>query len=168
MSSWASLLLEGGMAVLMAALIGYCVKLNRHLSLLRNQDSEIRDLIAGLRDASERADVSVQRLKAAGLAAERSLRSAIEEASAKRLELVGLASGATSRPADRAQEETAAPTRGATSAAPSRPAPEKRDMLMTATAQSAAHPPVPATRPRTREEAEESVIQAIRSARGEA
>jgi hypothetical protein len=172
MNPWMSLLLEAGMAVLMTALIVYCVKLNRRLSLLRSQDAEIKELIAGFREASERAELSVQRLKAAGLAAERSLRGAMEDAAAMRTELAGLASAAPTRPPPGATpgKPTAEDALTGASSAVDQAVRAKRDMLMAAASPSRERmPAAPApVRPRTREEAEESVIQAIRSARGEA
>lgn len=169
MSPWVSLLLEACMAALMAALIVYCVKLNRRLALLREQGAEIRELVTGLRDASERADLSVQRLKAAGLAAERSLRGAIEDASTMRASLAGLSSDAAARPAPArpADKPIAAAPRPGAMAPAAGPAREKRDMLMGAAQPAGGQAPA-TVRPRTREEAEDSVIQAIRSARGEA
>ena len=41
------------MAVLMVALIVYCVKLNRRLETLRSQDAEIQALLAGFREVSK-------------------------------------------------------------------------------------------------------------------
>lgn len=175
MTSWLSLLFEAGLAVLMAALIVYCVKLNRRLAALRSQNAEIGELVAGLRDASERADLSVQRLKAAGLAAERSLRAAIGEATAAQARLARLAdtgkaaapsvqaaSPATPKPAAAAAPPSA---RAAGTAAPARKG--DRDMLMGGDRAPAGPAPVPAQeRPKTRREAEETLLQAIRSARG--
>ena len=174
MIPWLSILFEAGMAALMAALIVYCVKLNRRLTTLRSQDAEINQLIASLRDAAERADVSVQRLKAAGLAAERSLRSAIEDAPAVQARLTRPAPAqdavGTTAPGARSVAAPSSPVRtGAAAGRGSAPAKRaKRDMLMAGepSPQRGAAAAVPAERPTTREEAEETLLQAIRSARG--
>ena len=78
---------EAGLAILMVALIVYCVKLNKRLASLRSHDAEITNMIAGLQEASERAEQSVQRLKSAGLSAELSLRAAMEDAAAIQADL---------------------------------------------------------------------------------
>lgn len=164
MMSWVSLLFEAGLATLMVALIVYCIKLNKRLSLLRSQNAEIADMMVGLRDASERAEQSVQHLKSAGLSAERSLRSAIEDAAVAQAALVRLAvpsSPAAGPQVQREPPDSSTLTRSVASAsdAPEGPRREKveRDMLI-----GGSPPP---SRPKTREEAEESVLQAIRSAR---
>lgn len=171
MIPWLSIVFEAGMATLMVALIVYCVKLNRRLVVLRSQDAEINQLIAGLRDASERAEQSVQRLKAAGLSAERSLRTAIEDATAAQSRLARTAAGR--RQAEQPGPEAAAtgsPT-GATVETGAAPQPRRarRDMLMGQSAPSPASTTaggLAQERPRTREEAEETLLQAIRTARG--
>jgi hypothetical protein len=171
MSPWVSLVLDACMAALMAALIVYCVKLNRRLALLRDQGNEIRELVAGLRDASERAELSVQRLKAAGLAAERSLRAAIEDAARTPTAFAGRpAAAATPPPPERMDGKPRASAARAETSAAARSTREKRDMLLAAATSADGQVPAPAAqvRPRTREEAEDSVIQAIRSARGDA
>ena len=184
MISWVSLLFEAGLATLMVALIFYCIKLNRRLSLLRNHNTEIADMIAGLRDASERAEQSVQRLKAAGISAERSLRSAIEDAAVARDDLARhvAASSQLQSSADQLDSTTSRPAGTSSSAPqfqtqpeiPGRPAADfadppgrervERDMLIGEPLPSDGPVPAP-ERPKTREEAEESVLQAIRSAR---
>lgn len=178
MMSWVSLLLEAVLAFLMIALIVYCIRLNRRLTLLRSQNAEFTDMMAGLREASERAEQSVQHLKATGLSVERSLRSAIEDAGRARADLSRLL--ATASPVAAPSEASEQPVRQqgmASAAAASRrkePRGEgrrgqvKRDMLLGEPSPASgdtgmARPP--AGRPRTREEAEETVLQVIRSAR---
>lgn len=160
MMSWVSLLFEGIMACLMVALIIYCVKLNRRLTLLRSQDTEMAGMIAEFRDASDRAEQSAQRLKAAGLAAERSLRAAILEAEAVRRDLSPMAIPLTP---PRAPTETPRESDSVVdlmkAEPPAEPRPPQRDMLMGGQAGE------PAKRAETREEAEQSVLDAIRSAR---
>lgn len=162
MMSWVSLFFEGVLASLMVALIVYCVKLNRRLTLLRNQDAEMAEMIAGFRDVSDRAEQSAQRLKAAGLAAERSLRAAILEAEAVRRDLSPIAMppvpAETGSPPDVASD-VAPVVDFAKAERPAEPRPPKRDLLMGEQAGE------PAKRAETREEAEQAVLHAIRSAR---
>ncbi len=174
--SWLSFLFEAGMASLMVVLIFYCVKLNRRLTQIRSHDTEINELIAGLRDASERADVSVQRLKAAGLSAERSVRAAIEDASVAQTEMSEAAATKSWSPQPEPENHAVssdpaveiARAAGNANALHSRSSRPERDMLM-ASGEAASGPPKPAKdteeRSQTREEAEEAVLQAIRTAR---
>ena len=185
MMSWVSFLFEAGLATLMVILIIYCIKLNRRLSLLRSQNADIADMIAGLREASERAEQSVQHLKAAGLSAERSLRSAIEDAAVAQVDLSQLVATSSQITAPQMPQSQPYNTVAAQSLSAAADVPKgllrevdayegarrekiKRDMLIgeppssTNRQESATPPPA---RPKTREEAEETVLQAIRSAR---
>lgn len=78
-------LFEVVMALLMLALIVYCVKLNRGLAAVRGQDEQIKQMIAELNSAADRAEASVARLKSAGLSAEAAVRAAIEDAEQTRM-----------------------------------------------------------------------------------
>ena len=158
MMSWVSLLFEGVMACLMVALIIYCVKLNRRLTLLRSQNTEMAEMMAGFRDASDRAEQSAQRLKAAGLAAERSLRAAILEAEAVRRDLSPMATPLTP-PQTETPLESDSVVDLMKAEPPAEPRPPQRDMLM------GGHTGKQEKRAETREEAEQSVLNAIRSAR---
>ena len=176
MMSWVTLSFEVGLATLMVALIVYCIKLNKRLSLLRNQNDEFADMIVGLREASERAEQSVQHLKAAGLTAEISLRSVIADAAVAQVDLsrlVAVSSQAAALPVPQPPQRKAEPAQSVSSAAEvpeeSRRQKVRRDMLIGEPAspsnkQGSETPPIP-VRPKTREEAEETVLQAIRSAR---
>jgi hypothetical protein len=82
------ILFEAGLAVLIAVLIFYCIRLNRKLETIREKDEQITAMIASFTEASERAEASVSHLKEAGIAAERTLRTAIADAEAVRAELV--------------------------------------------------------------------------------
>ncbi len=174
MMSWVSLLFEAGLATLMVALIVYCIKLNKRLSLLRSQNAEFADMMAGLSEASERAEQSVQHLKAAGLSVEKSLRSVIEDATIARQDLSRLAATTSRVTAPQpAQPRTATPAQSVSSAAdaPMEPRREKiqRDILidepsLSLDKQGPSTQP-PQDRPKTRKDAEETVLQAIRSAR---
>jgi hypothetical protein len=75
-----TIVFEAGLAVLMTVLIIYCVILNKRLAAIRSQDTDIKEMTASFEAASQRAEESVAHIKAAGLAAERSLRAAIEDA----------------------------------------------------------------------------------------
>ncbi len=88
--SWLSLLFEGAVSVLLLVMIAYCIKLNRLLGGLRERDAEIENLLIRFKDASDRAESSVAKLKAAGVEAERSVRVATERAETARDELVSL------------------------------------------------------------------------------
>jgi hypothetical protein len=173
MMSWVSLLFEAGLATLMVALMVYCIKLNRRLSLLRDQNAEFADMMAGFNEASERAEQSVQHLKVAGLSAERSLRSVIEDAAVAQADLSRLvATSSQLAAAPEPPQRHAAPVQSVTSTADASERPRRenvqRDMLvgeqpLSPDKQGSVTPPP--GRPKTREEAEETVLQAIRSAR---
>lgn len=88
--SWLSLLIEGAVSVLLIVMIGYCVRLNRLLGGLRERDAEIENLLLRFKDASDMAEASGIKLKAAGVEAERSVRVATERAETARHELDSL------------------------------------------------------------------------------
>jgi hypothetical protein len=168
-------MLEAGLAVLMAVLIVYCIKLNKRLTTLRNQNAEFATMMTGLNEASERAEQAIQLLKATGLSTEKSLRSAIEDASVVQVEvsrLVTSLSQATEQTMPRQPQPDVAPaglsSPKADTPSESRRQKVQRDMLIGDPGSSlgqqkpAAPPP---ERPKTRKEAEETVLQAIRSAR---
>lgn len=172
MMSGVSLLFEAVLATLMVALIVYCIKLNRRLSLLRDQNAEFADMMAGLGEASERAEQSVQHLKAAGLSSEKSLRSVIEDAAVAQAtlsRLVKQSSQLTAPPASQPPQPQGVPATS-TSTAPEATVAQgrekiRRDILIGEPSLSADEQGPPPGRPKTREEAEETVLQAIRSAR---
>ncbi len=82
-----SFVFEGVLAALMVVLIVYCVKLNRGLTAIRSSDPKINELIGSLVEAADRAEASVAQLKAVGVAQERALRAAIEDAEVLRADL---------------------------------------------------------------------------------
>lgn len=173
-----SLAFEGVVAALMVALIVYCVRLDRRLALLRQNDAPIRALIEELRAAADRAEASVGRLKAAGLDAERSLQQAIRTAQAVEDDLLRRARIPAAAPVARAAEAPApaapppsppTPTRPAAaretpSFAPARAPAARPPAAAPAAARSAATAPAP---PATRSEAERDLLRAIRFARAE-
>ncbi|MDA0241287.1 MAG: DUF6468 domain-containing protein [Proteobacteria bacterium] len=151
-------LFEVVMALLMLALIVYCVKLNRGLAAVRGQDAQIKQMIAELNMAADRAEASVARLKAAGLSAEAAVRASIEDAEQARSLLaarnttmaatqpMSLADDLASKDAADAAVDAALFNTGE-GFMPNRPQP---------------------ARDQNRGEAEASVLQAIRAARGSA
>jgi hypothetical protein len=169
-----SFIFEGVVAALMVALIVYCVRLDRRLAALRENDAPIRALIEELRAAADRAEASVGRLKAAGLDAERSLQQAIRTAQAVEDDLVRRAripAAAAPAPRPAAAEMTASAVAQPAPPATTRPA-AARDAAPAATARAAARAPVPAApplpaSPATRSEAERDLLRAIRFARAE-
>jgi hypothetical protein len=179
MMSGVSLLFEAVLATLMVALIVYCIKLNKRLSLLRNQNAEFADMMVGLGEASERAEQSVQHLKAAGLSAERSLRSVIEDAAVAQADLSRLVAASpqvTATQTSQPEQYQTVPSQSVSSAADAFEGPHRekiqRDMLIGEPSLASDKPgddqgsaPRLPSRPKTREEAEETVLQAIRSAR---
>lgn len=172
MISWVSILSEAVLATLMVALIIYCIKLNRRLSLLREQNAEFANMMEGLGEASARAEQSVGHLKAAGLTAEKSLRSAIADAAVAQeglSQLMAKSSQPTEALASQPQQRQAGPAQSESSAADLSEGRQRekirRDMLIGASSVSSDEQGPPPERPKTREEAEETVLQAIRTAR---
>ena len=183
-----SFIFEGVVAALMVALIVYCVRLERRLAALRQNDAPIRALIGELQSAAERAEASVGHLKAAGLDAERSLQQAIRTAQAVEDDLVRRGRMATASSAARGAPEAplSAPPAGQQPAAS--PAARREARVVAAARQQAAKPavarpavarppaalspttppaPAPAAAPPTRSEAERDLLRAIRFARAE-
>ncbi|MFO1187055.1 MAG: DUF6468 domain-containing protein [Alphaproteobacteria bacterium] len=67
-------------AVLLAATLVYCFRLDRRLSALRSGQDGFKEVIAALDRATERAQMSLADLKALGLAAETALRPEVAKA----------------------------------------------------------------------------------------
>ena len=86
-SAWVSVVLDGLVAVLLAAVIYYAVRLNRGLEGLRQGKAELGSLIARFDAAAAHAEQSVARLGEAGAESGRALRAAIAEAQSLRDEL---------------------------------------------------------------------------------
>jgi hypothetical protein len=157
-----SLAFEGVVAALMVALIVYCVRLERRLAALRQDDAPIRALIGELQAAAARAEAAVSHLKAAGLDAERSLQQAIRTAQAVEDDLVRRgrvapvppAAPAVSGPPPALVARQPAARPAVASGPPVRPSP-------------AASPAAAAPSPPTRAEAERDLLRAIRLARAE-
>ena len=145
---------EGVMALLMLALIIYCVKLNRGLAGVRGQDKQIKQMISELNIAADRAEASVSRLKAAGLHAEAAVRAAIGDADRLRN---GEAAG---------DRHTSTPTAAIDSATEVRADAVAEEALF-ATGKGDPRPPRPIVRGQNRQEDEAAVLTAIRAARGD-
>ena len=177
---WLSLGFESVLAMLMIAMIVYAVKLNRRLVGLRERDAEMQDIITRFVEASDRAEASVARLKAAGLEAERSLRLTIERAEVLRGELATTVQGA--QEVDRF-DDPARPAPGAHTLAASDPAPPDRTAKAGPAGDEDSGPPravldflsrheapaggEAASGNSERSDAEQDILRAIRSARGE-
>ena len=63
----AGMILESLVAVLLLVTIGYCFILNKRLSLLRNGQSELNDVVRLLNEAAEKARVGVEQLRRSSL-----------------------------------------------------------------------------------------------------
>lgn len=147
-----SIAVDAAMAGLMVALIVYCVKLNRRLAAIRDSDAEIRQMIVELRNAADRADAATNVLKSVGLEAERSLRVQVLRAEAVRDGLGTALNGRAVAAARTAERAPAVPVRPAAN-------PFGEDDVYA--------PASPAAAPRTRRDAEDEVLRAIRIARAE-
>ncbi|HEY8352153.1 MAG TPA: DUF6468 domain-containing protein [Sphingomonadales bacterium] len=75
-----TLVVEGVVAVLLAVTIGYAFVLNRRLSALRAEQDNLGRMIAGLNQATARAQEGIYELRAASQAAEESLKKEIARA----------------------------------------------------------------------------------------
>jgi hypothetical protein len=158
-----ALLFEGFVAALMVALIVYCVRLDRRLAALRENDAGIRALIDELRGSAARAEAAVGRLKSAGLDAERSLAQAIRTAQAAHDDLMRQGRSApVPSAARRPAVESARPP------SPADPPVARPEIAPAADAQTfdSDRGPV-APRAASRSEAENALINAIRFARAE-
>jgi len=151
-------LFEVIMALLMLALIIYCVKLNRGLAAIRGQDEQIKRMIAELNMAAERAEASVARLKTAGLSAEAGVRASIEDAEQARRSLA-------IRPPERAVPE---PNPVADELAAKEDADAAAEEALFNTGADYASTGVQSARGQNRDQAEAAVLHAIRAARGNA
>tara|TARA_R110000787_G_scaffold19614_6_gene58660 strand:+ start:386 stop:859 length:474 start_codon:yes stop_codon:yes gene_type:complete len=151
-------LFESVMALLMLALIVYCVKLNRGLAAVRGQDEQIKQMIAELNSAADRAEASVARLKSAGVSAEAAVRASIEDAEKARSMLAACNPAmAAARPAPLAENPGSNEDADA----------EAEAALFNTGADIAPLRPQ-AARGQDRDQAEAAVLQAIRAARGNA
>ena len=78
-------------ALLLSATIGFCIVLNRRLSALRRNESELKQVLAQFNEAAERAETGVARLKEVGNETAATLRERIGEAKALRDDLAFVA-----------------------------------------------------------------------------
>ena len=83
-----SLVFETAVAVLLAVMIIFAIKLNRRLGQMREREAQMRSLIEDFNNAAVRAQDSAANLKAVGNEAERSLRGLVDRAQALRDELM--------------------------------------------------------------------------------
>jgi hypothetical protein len=145
---------EGVMALLMLALIIYCVKLNRGLAGVRGQDEQIKQMISELNIAADRAEASVSRLKAAGIHAEAAVRAAIQDAERLRN---GVA----------ARDQLTSTSNAGIDAASGVKADAAAEEALFAPGKDFPRPAQSMVRGQNREEAETAVLTAIRAARGD-
>lgn len=84
------LILDGLVAVLLAATIYYAIVLNRRLAAVRDREAELQSMIAEFNQAAVAAEGSAATLQVAGANAEQTLRAAIDdsELATKRLRLM--------------------------------------------------------------------------------
>lgn len=75
-------------ALLLALMIFYCMRLNRRLDQMRARESEMLSLIQQFDSAAVRAETTVQTLKTVGAESERSLRAHVDRAQALRDDLM--------------------------------------------------------------------------------
>lgn len=111
-------------AVLLAATLVYCFRLDRRLTALRSGQDGFKKVIAALDRATERAQISLSELKALGLAAETGLKPEIARADAL-LEELKLMVQSADRVADRLLEARAASRPAQHAAATPKSAPAK-------------------------------------------
>jgi Flp pilus assembly protein TadB len=75
-----TLVLDGLIVVFLAAMIGFCVLLNKRLAALRRAQSELAQFAAALNDATGHAEAGVKQLKAVAESLGKDLEAKIETA----------------------------------------------------------------------------------------
>lgn len=75
-----SLILDIAMVALLAAVIVYAVRLNRHMSALQKSKRELEEMLAGFSVSTERAEAAVNRIKAEAGANRDDLKTLLREA----------------------------------------------------------------------------------------
>ena len=123
-----SLVLDILILVLLAVSVGYCVVLNRRLSILRQGQAEFVKLIARFDDATQRTETNIDRLRGVSAEIDENLGERISTGRALRDELrflIERAAPAIERSVitTASRAETATASRGETRAAPDRAAP---------------------------------------------
>jgi chromosome segregation ATPase len=81
-------------AALLVAVIFYVVRLNRNLNVLKSGKAELDALIAAFNDSTNRAEMSVARLKASAMEAASTLQSTVDKAQELRDDLTFMTSRA--------------------------------------------------------------------------
>ena len=82
-----SLIFDVVLAVLLAVMIFYAVRLNQRIALLRNQEADMQQMITQFNESSAIAQDSAQRLRSAGTEAEFGVKAAIAKGMALRNDL---------------------------------------------------------------------------------
>ena len=123
-----SLIMDGVVAVLLIATIGYVVRLNNRLGVLRQERERLKELIAGLQTATRQAEDAVRALKQAAAESGQGLQATIDRSGSLRADLSFLVetAGATADRLEatlRAQRDAgpAPMPRASREAAPTRP-----------------------------------------------
>lgn len=101
--SIAGLIIDGVVVLLLGVTAFYCARLNGRLKALHNGQDGLKDLVAGLDRATERAQMSVSELKTLGASAAGDLKKE-REAADKLLEELKLMIGSADRVANRLAE----------------------------------------------------------------
>jgi len=81
-------------AVLLVAVIFYVIRLNRNLNVLKSGKAELDALIAAFNESTNRAEMSVARLKTSAMETATSLQSSVDKAQELRDDLVFMSSRA--------------------------------------------------------------------------
>ena len=119
-----NLAIDGTVVVLLGVTVVYCMLLDRRLKALHTGQDGLRDVVAALDRATERAQMSLADLKSQGAAAAIDLKTERERAS-KLTEELNLMVSAADRVANRLSELRAPATPAETRLPPALPAPTK-------------------------------------------
>jgi hypothetical protein len=118
------LLTDTAVAALLGVTIVYCFRLDRRLAALRSGQDGLKDVIAALDRATERAQGSLGELKSLGMTSQSILKSEIDKAETLIDELKLMVQSAD-RVADRLAQVRPASTAPAVAPPPQKPAPAK-------------------------------------------
>lgn len=136
-------LVESGVAILLAMTIGYCVVLNERLKRLHADRDMLRQMVTDLVQATDLANAAVKELKSTAMEADMALNARLEEAERFGIELANHVAAGTSV-MERIARITSAARTGLVTGIPDdedrMPAPPEPNRLQSALAQLAARP----------------------------
>jgi hypothetical protein len=135
-------LVESGVAILLAMTIGYCVVLNERLKRLHADRDMLRQMVTDLVQATDLANAAVKELKSTAMEADLALNARLEEAERFGIELANHVAAGTSV-MERIARITSAARTGLVTGIPDddrMPAPPEPNRLQSALAQLAARP----------------------------